>query len=84
MLLRFNYKCLSVATRAAIALREKSVARRSSQTVFGRPARAQNWSPNPARTRDRLTQPDPTRAAQLNLEPEPGPKYPPQTNSQLK
>ncbi len=30
-----------------------------------------------ARTRDRLTRPDPTRAAQLNLEPEPNPKSPP-------
>ncbi len=34
----------------------------------------ENWSPNPARTRDRLTRPDPTRAAQFNLEPEPDPK----------
>ncbi len=34
-------------------------------------------APNPARTRDRLTRPDPTRAAQLNLEPEPDPKSPP-------
>ncbi len=42
-----------------------------------RSARAQNWSPNPARTRDRLTRPGPTRAAQLNLEPEPDPKSPP-------
>ncbi len=48
-------------------------------------ARAQNWSPNPASTRDCLTQPDPTQAAQLNLEPEPDPKSPPPpTNSQLK
>ncbi len=33
--------------------------------------------PNPARTRDCLTQPDPTRAARLNLEPEPDPRSPP-------
>ncbi len=44
-----------------------------------------NWSPNPARTRDCLTQPDPTRAARLNLEPEPDPRSPPPpTNSQQK
>ncbi len=30
------------------------------------------------------TRPDPTRAAQLNLEPEPDPKSPPPTNSQQK
>ncbi len=48
-----------------------------SKPIRDRSARAQNWSPNPARTRDRLTRPDPTRAAQLNLEPEPDPKSPP-------
>ncbi len=46
MLLKFNHKCLSVATRAAVdrpidlavslvALRDKSVAQLSSKTAFG-------------------------------------------------
>ncbi len=51
------------------------------------PGRGLHGLKTEARTRDCLTQPDPTRAAQLNLEPEPEPDPrfppPPPTNSQL-